>query len=226
LYDQENAMLSHGLLARLKSKPSQIAETEQFLKSALPLVQAEPATPVWFALRFGRGEYGIFDAFAGEEGRQAHLQGQVAAALTSQAPQLLDGSLDIERVEVLASKMPTETTLQAAAPEVTCGLLLAFRAKKDNELKVEQFLRAAEPMVHEERGTIAWFALRWPQGRYGIFDVFPDHGARFAHITGHVPRELTKHAFTLLGGMPSMDMLDVLASHFAKQTTTVGAGVV
>jgi len=225
MHDQENAMLSHGLLARLKAKSSHIAATEQFLKLALPQVQAEPATPVWFALRFGRGEYGIFDAFAGEQGRQEHLQGQVATSLISQAPQLLDGSPEIERVDVLASKMPPEAPPEVPAANVTCGLLLAFRAKKGNEVKVEQFLRDAQPMVQEEPGTVAWFALRWPDGRYGIFDVFPDHGARFAHITGHVPRELTKHAFTLLGGMPSMDMLDILASHFARQVTQVGLGV-
>ncbi len=217
-------MLSHGLLARLKAQSSQIIETEQFLHSALPLVQAEPATAAWFALRFGRGEYGIFDAFANEEGRQAHLQGQVAGALMAQAQQLLEGSPDIAQVDVLASKMPPDLPDQPPPP-ITCGLLLSFRAKEGNELKVEQFLRDAQPMVQAEPGTTAWFALRWPQRRYGIFDVFPDHSARFAHITGHVPRELAKHAFSLLGGMPSMDMIDILATHLAKRTTLVGLGV-
>lgn len=217
-------MLSHGLLARLKAHSSQISETEQFLKSAVPLVQAEPATSVWFALRFGRGEYGIFDAFANEAGRQAHLQGQVAIALMAQTPQLLDKAPDIATVDIIASKMPPDLP-ELPPTAITCGLLLSFRAKEGNELKVEQFLRDAEPIVQQEPGTIAWFALRWPQRRYGIFDVFPDHGARFAHITGHVPRELAKHALTLLGGMPAMDMLDVLASHVAKRTTLVGLGV-
>jgi quinol monooxygenase YgiN len=218
-------MLSHGLLARLKAHSSQISETEQFLKSAVPLVQAEPATSVWFALRFGRGEYGIFDAFANEAGRQAHLQGQVASALMAQTPQLLEKAPDIATVDIIASKMPPDLP-ELPPTAITCGLLLSFRAKEGNELKVEQFLRDAEPRVQQEPGTIAWFALRWPQRRYGIFDVFPDHGARFAHITGHVPRELAKHALTLLGGMPAMDMLDVLASHVAKRTTDVGLGVV
>lgn len=214
-------MVSHGLIARLKAQSSRVSETEQFLKSALPLVQAEPTTSVWFALRFGRSEYGIFDAFPSQEGRQAHLGGEVASALMAQAPQLLEGRPDIASVDILASKMPPEVPAQ----EITCGLLLSFRAKEGNELKVEQFLRDAQPLVQEEPGTIAWFALKWPERRYGIFDVFPDHGARFSHITGHVPRELAKHAFTLLGGMPSMDMLDVLASHVAKRSTLVELGV-
>jgi quinol monooxygenase YgiN len=218
-------MLSHGLLVRMKAQSSQIGETEQFLKSALPLVQAEPATATWFALRFGRGEYGIFDAFANEAGRTSHLQGQVAAALLAQTGQLLEKAPDIAPVDVIASKMPPDPPEQAPAP-ITCGLLLSFRAREGNELKVEQFLRDAEPLVQQEHGTIAWFALRWPDRRYGIFDVFPDHGARFSHITGHVPRELAKHAFTLLGGMPSMDMLDILADHQARLTTQVGLGVV
>lgn len=214
-------MVSHGLIARLKAQSSRISETEQLLKSALPLVQAEPATAIWFALRFGRSEYGIFDAFASQEGRQAHLDGEVASALMTQAPQLLEGRPDIASVDVLASKMPPEVLTQ----EITCGLLLSFRAKEGNELKVERFLHDARSLVQEEPGTIAWFALKWPERRYGIFDVFPDHGARFSHITGHVPRELAKHAFTLLGGMPSMDMLDVLTSHVAKRSTLVELGV-
>ena len=214
-------MVSHGLLVRLKAQSSQVAQTEQFLQSALPQVQAEPATAVWFALRFGRAEYGIFDAFAGEEGRLAHLKGAVANAMVAQAPQLLDRSPEIEQCEVIASKMPLELAAQGA----TCGLLLGFRAKQGNEAKVEQFLRDAQALVEEEPGTTAWFALRWPERRYGIFDVFPDDAARNAHITGRVPRELARHALKLLGGVPSMDRLDVLAGHTAQRTTLVGLGV-
>jgi quinol monooxygenase YgiN len=213
-------MLTHGLLARLKAKSNLIAETEQFLESALPLARAEPGTAAWFAVRFGRGAYGIFDAFEGEEGRFAHLKGPVAGELAVQAPRLLDRSPDLEPVEIIASKMPAEL----APGSAKYGLLLNFRGKEGREAQVEQFLRDALPLVQQEPGTTAWFALRWPDRRYGIFDVFPDHGARFAHITGHVPRELTKHAFTLLGGMPSMDMADVLASHVARRSTKVGLG--
>jgi hypothetical protein len=65
--------------------------------------------------------------------------------------------------------------------------------------------------VLREARTTAWFAIRLDSGEYGIFDAFPDTGGRFAHLTGRVPRELAKHAFGLLGGMPHMKLLDVVA---------------
>jgi len=215
-------MVTHGLLARLKAQSSQVYETEQFLDSALPQVRQEPGTQCWFSFRIGRGEYGIFETFAGEGGRIAHLEGPVANSLMARAPNLLESLPDIDMVEIVASKLPAALAPRAA----TCGLLLSFTAKEGNETKVEQFLRDAQPKVLDEAGTLAWFALRWPgTRRYGVFDVFLDHAARLKHVTGHVPRELTKHAFTLLGGMPHVDMLDVLASHVAERETLVGLGV-
>jgi quinol monooxygenase YgiN len=74
-------MVSKGLLVRLQSPSGKKAEVEQFLESALPLVQGEPATTAWFAVHFGGAEYGIFDVFPDEAGRDAHLTGQVAKAL-------------------------------------------------------------------------------------------------------------------------------------------------
>jgi len=214
-------MVTHGLLAQMRAQSHQNAEVEQFLQSALPQVKAEPATAAWFALRGGRHDYAIFDAFSSEEGRLAHLDGPVAKALVSRAPWLFKQPPGIETIEIIANKMPAQLRVEDA----TCGVLLSFRAKKGHEVDVEQFLRDAQALARDEPGTTAWFALRWPERRYGIFDVFPDHAARNAHVTGHVPRELAKHAFKLLGGVPSMDLLDVLASHMAERTTLVGLGV-
>ena len=75
-----------------------------------------------------------------------------------------------------------------------------------------QFLRSAKAFVDEEPQTTAWFAIRLADGHYGIFDVFPDHGGRFAHLTGHVARELAKHALTLLGSLPDPELPNVIAS--------------
>lgn len=214
-------MVTHGLLARLLAKPGQSDPTEQFLKGAVPQVQAEPGTLAWYALRFGRDDYGIFDAFGGDAARQAHLEGPVAQALQAQGTQLLQRDAEIARLDILASKLP------AVPPErpVTCAVLLAFKAKVGHEMDVAQFLREARQYVEEEPGTTAWFALRWvDKPHFGIFDVFPDHSARNSHLTGRVPRELTKHALKLVGGMPSMKMADVLATHMVHGAVEAGVG--
>ncbi|WP_044873864.1 antibiotic biosynthesis monooxygenase [Pseudomonas sp. LFM046] len=99
-------MVKVALLVRLESKPGKVAEVEDFLRSGLPLVQEEPDTIVWFALRMGPHTFGIFDAFGGDVGLQAHLAGKVAATLLERAGELLSTPPQIERVEVLAAKLP------------------------------------------------------------------------------------------------------------------------
>jgi len=99
-------MVKVALLVRLEAKAGKEAEVEQFLKDGLPLVQAEPGTVAWFGIRLGPRTFGIFDAFPGEEGRDAHLAGKVAAALMAKAPDLLANPPSIEKVDVLAAKLP------------------------------------------------------------------------------------------------------------------------
>jgi quinol monooxygenase YgiN len=98
-------MVHVALLARLEAKPGKEPEVTARLKSALPLANAEPATTVWFALKLGPSTFGIFDAFADDAGRQAHLAGQIAAALTAKAPELLAHPPTIEMVEVQPAKL-------------------------------------------------------------------------------------------------------------------------
>ncbi len=99
-------MVSVALLVRLEAKPGKEAEVESFLRSGLAIVQAEPATTAWFAIRLGPSTFGIFDAFPNEAGRQAHLSGRVAAALMAKASDLLSKPPAIEKVDVLAAKLP------------------------------------------------------------------------------------------------------------------------
>jgi quinol monooxygenase YgiN len=98
-------MVHVALLARLEAKPGKESEVADLLKSALPLANAEPATTVWFALKLGPTTFGIFDAFPDDAGRQAHLAGQIAAALMAKAPELLAQAPTIESVEILAAKL-------------------------------------------------------------------------------------------------------------------------
>jgi len=95
-----------GLFVRLHAKPGKEAALQKFLEGALPLANDEPATTVWFALKFGPGEFGIFDAFGDDAGRQAHLTGPIAAALMANAAELLAQAPNIEKVDALAAKIP------------------------------------------------------------------------------------------------------------------------
>ena len=206
-------MITKGLLVRLEAKSDMREEVRNFLISALPLVQQEPATTAWFAIHFGGSEYGIFDVFPDDAGRDAHLSGAVAKALMANAATLLSEPPKIQKLDILAYKLP-ETPL--AEPN-TKGLVLTFEAKEDHQQQVEQFLRDARALVLEEPDTTAWFAIHTDDNKYGIFDVFPDHGGRVKHLIGHVPRELAKHALSLLGSLPDPDLLDVLAENLRQE---------
>ena len=99
-------MVTVGLLVRLAAQPGRELELERFLRSALPLVENEPGTPAWFALKFNSLSFGIFDAFPDETARQEHLAGAVATALMAQAGDLLAAPPEIEYVDTFASKLP------------------------------------------------------------------------------------------------------------------------
>jgi quinol monooxygenase YgiN len=98
--------LKFGVLALLEAKPGKEAEVEAFLKGGQAIVADEPGTLVWYAFRVGPTTFGIFDAFADEDGRQAHLTGQIPAALGQVGDDLLAADPDIRLVDVLAVKPP------------------------------------------------------------------------------------------------------------------------
>ena len=99
-------MVKTALLVRLEAKPGKEADVESFLRGGLSVVNEEPAITAWFAIRIGPSTFGIFDAFPDEAGRQAHLSGRVAAALMAKASELLAQPPVIEKVDVLAAKLP------------------------------------------------------------------------------------------------------------------------
>lgn len=96
-----------ALLVRLEAKPGKEQDVENFLRGGLPLAEQEPQTTTWFALRLSPSTFGIFDSFPGDEGRQAHLNGPIAAALMANAAELLSQPPVIEMVDILAVKLPS-----------------------------------------------------------------------------------------------------------------------
>ena len=99
-------MLAMGLFVRLEAKPGKEKEVAAFLKQGLQMANQEATTPLWFALRLGPTTFGVFDAFADEAGRQAHLNGPIRKALMAQAPDLLAAPPSIEATEILGAKLP------------------------------------------------------------------------------------------------------------------------
>jgi quinol monooxygenase YgiN len=199
-------MVSKGLLVRLEVKPGQDTEAENFLLSARRLVQQEPGTTAWFALRFGRSEYGIFDVFPDEAAREAHLGGDIARALLQKADTLFSGPPRVQQLDVLAYKLPPAPSDH---PD-TKAMLTTFKAKAGHEAQVEQLLQDTRPLVLAEPDTTAWFAIRLGNGDYGIFDTFPNKNGRFRHLIGEAPRELAKQALALLGSVPDLEMLNLV----------------
>ena len=100
-------MLRVGLFVKLEAKPGKEGEVAEFLEAGLELANEEEQTPVWFAVRFGPTTFGIFDAFADEAGRTAHLEGPIAAALMAKAEELLVQAPTIERYDVIGAKLPS-----------------------------------------------------------------------------------------------------------------------
>jgi quinol monooxygenase YgiN len=103
-----------ALLVRLEAKPGKETEVENFLRGGLSIVQQEPGTTTWFAFRMGPSTFGIFDTFEDDNGRQAHLNGRVAAALKEKASELFSEPPKIEKLDVVAKKLPQGKAEKAA----------------------------------------------------------------------------------------------------------------
>ncbi|MEK1891583.1 MAG: antibiotic biosynthesis monooxygenase [Phyllobacterium sp.] len=99
-------MAKLALYVPLEAKPGKEEEVAAFLKSALPLVNEEAGTVAWFGIRLGKSSFAIFDAFPDEGARDAHLTGKVAAALMARADELFATPPQINKLEVLAAKLP------------------------------------------------------------------------------------------------------------------------
>ncbi len=99
-------MTQLALYVQLEAKPGKEKEVAAFLAGARRMVDDEPETTAWFAIKMGPQTFGIFDVFADEHGRDAHLHGKVAEQLMAKAPQLFAKRPEIQRIDVIADKLP------------------------------------------------------------------------------------------------------------------------
>lgn len=102
---QTKAMtINKALLVRLEAKPGKEQAVADFLKAGQTMANDEPATVTWYGIQLGPSTFGIFDTFPDDAGRQAHLNGPIAAALMANAAELLASDPIIEMVDILAAK--------------------------------------------------------------------------------------------------------------------------
>jgi hypothetical protein len=97
-------MIKHALFVRLEAKPGKEQAVADFLAAGLEMTNREATTPIWFALKLSPTTFGVFDAFASEEDRQAHLAGDMANALMAQVDEMLASPPSVEPIDVLAMK--------------------------------------------------------------------------------------------------------------------------
>ena len=101
---EDSIVVKKAIWVMLKAKPGKEAEVEAFLSQGALLANEEPLTVNWYGVKMAPGVYGVFDTFAAEEGRDAHLSGEIAKALMANAPDLFSNEIRIEKMDVLASK--------------------------------------------------------------------------------------------------------------------------
>ena len=97
-------MAKQAIWVMLKAKPGKESEVEAFLKQGAIMSNDEPQTITWYGVKIHDGTYGVFDTFADEAGREAHMNGDIAKALMAKAPDLFSNELTIEKMEILANK--------------------------------------------------------------------------------------------------------------------------
>ncbi len=197
--------MSKATMIPMQAADEHANELHAFLESGRDLVaETEPQTRSWYALSNEGDEGGvaIFDTFDDQAGRDAHFDGQVAAALQAKSPQLVRGGWD----GVLAAVANYErlATLEregAAAPTKATYITLEAAAGRAEQLAA--FLTSGRDLVFRtEPNTLRWYALRSEANpdRFAIFDLFPNAEGRAAHFDGQVAAALEEQAADLVAG--------------------------
>jgi quinol monooxygenase YgiN len=104
------------------------------------------------------------------------------------------------------------------------ALAVKLVAKPGKEAEVEAFLKSGLALVGEEPLTITWYAVKFSENTFGIFDTFEGDEGRDAHLNGKVARALMAKAGELLAEPPQIDKVEVLAAKTSEFMTTGAAG--
>jgi quinol monooxygenase YgiN len=145
-----------ALFVYLETKLGREAEVERFLRDRLPIVQNEPGTLTWYAIKTGSSTFEIFAMFKDDSGRQAHLLGTVAGALNTQTVDLFTKPPRIEKVKVLAAKR--ESGWRSASAGNIQEASMAGRQRPSSEAVWDRRI----PKDARRPGTVTWHEGRDP----------------------------------------------------------------
>ncbi|KAI0631760.1 hypothetical protein C8Q77DRAFT_1128671 [Trametes polyzona] len=205
-----------GLLVPLHAKPDQVAAVADFLNVGYSLMTGnqEPETLQWFAVKYeDQPVYAIFDTFAAESGRKAHVDGKVADALRANHATLLSQGPDIAggHIDILASKVKPTGPESDVKKGLTKGLRVLLKAKPSKVSDVREFLKSALPLVEAETETPLWYAIEFPGTNvFGILDFFATSEGRDIHLGGAVAKALFSKVDELLDAPPDVVKTEVL----------------
>ncbi|KAI0367854.1 hypothetical protein BV20DRAFT_1045304 [Pilatotrama ljubarskyi] len=207
-----------GLLVPLHAKHDQVDAVAQFLNVGYSLTTGnqEPETLQWFAVKYeDQPVFAIFDTFAAESGRKAHIDGKVADALRANASTLLARGPDITggHIDILASKVKHTGPEDDVKKGLTCGLRVLLKAKPHKVDDVRAFLKSAVPLVDAEQETPLWYAIEFSGSNvFGIIDFFKTPNGLDAHLKGEVAKALFSKVDELLEAPPDVVKTEVLGA--------------
>lgn len=175
-----------ALLVRIKACSGHEKAVADFLRAGLALAQAEKETISWYALQFSSNTFGVFDTFPTESGRDAHLSGAIGSQLPGLVQKGIIEAPQVEKVNILASKL----THAKSGDNQVALVVRVTPFSSGYSSAVNDFLIAGLPLAQEEIATNTWYALKFSDGTYGVFDTFPNDAGRQAHLNGRIGSQL------------------------------------
>ncbi len=187
----------------VKANQGRAEALRDFLVTGASIVkETEPETLLWTALQFDENTFAIFDTYAHPEGKAAHFQGKVAAALAEKAPLLIAGGWEdgvlknVVHPKILGAKVAPKLP-----DKVTKAMFVRFTANKGKEKELAEFLCNGAVIVKEtEPKTLYWYALQIDDNTFAVIDFFTDQAGIDAHLSGDVAVALREKASELVEG--------------------------
>lgn len=207
-------MLTVGTLTRVEIQLGNEKIVEHALQEAFSLVQQEPYTPTWVAVRQGPFTISVFDAFPDETDRQTHLADGRHRERLARVNSLLTQPRTTEMHQVLGVKLPA----QGAANAVTVGFLARFEAKPGKEAECEQGLKGTLRAVQQLPATTAWFGFRLGPSTFGTLDLFLNEAGRVTHNQARWSHIQAIASQLFVEGSLTIEKVDVLLAKIEKSS--------